>query len=121
MRRPLFRFFFFRGCVECPASVGGNIFCIKRLTSPSLCFSEASLEFGFAVLLGGSACACVRLHARLGVPHGGAGYSETSPQYLNIPSWKYFQSFRNYKSLAELLLLIQPFPGDSTTVFRKTS
>lgn len=51
--------FFFRGCVECPASVGGNIFCIKRLTSPSLCLVEASLEFDFAVLLSGSACTCV--------------------------------------------------------------
>lgn len=75
--------FFFRGCVECPASVGGNVFCIKRLTSPSLCFGGASLEFGFAVLLGGSACACVRLcpmfpmktsHGKLCVPHRRAGY-----------------------------------------------
>lgn len=51
MRRLQRLLVFFRGYVECPASVGGNIFCIKRLTSPSLCFGEASLEFGFAVLL----------------------------------------------------------------------
>lgn len=60
MRRMQRLLFFFPGCVECPASVGGNIFCIKRLTSLSLCFGEASLEFGFAGLLSGSACACVR-------------------------------------------------------------
>lgn len=61
MRRMRCLLFFFRGCVECPASVGGNLFSIKRLTSPSLCFGEASVEFGSTVLLSGSACACVRL------------------------------------------------------------
>lgn len=65
MRRRLL--FFFRGCVECPASVGGNVFCIKRLTSPSLCFGEASLEFGFTVLLSGSVRVCAPLSH---VPHG---------------------------------------------------
>lgn len=60
MRRMRCLLFFFRGCVECPASVGGNLFCIRRLTSPSLCFAETSLEFGSTVL-SGSACARVRL------------------------------------------------------------